>query len=355
MRQRASGPEGRGGPGSSPRSAAGSSTGSAQQTQAGRGPVLDAAQLEVLRRYGSEHDVAAGDVLFADGDETYDLIVLLAGRGPRSSRATASRARRLSPRYGPSQFLGEIGLLTGQRVFLSAVATHGRAGPAGSRRAGAAWSWPRSSGLSELILRTFLLRHSILTGRGSGLTLIGSRFDPDTRRLLEVLARNRLAVEVAGAGGIARGRGDAPGAGCARSAICRSSSSRAARCCATPAAATLLDALGHVRPGRHRSARCVRSAGGGSGPGRAGRRGLRGVRRDGHDPGRGHRARRPGGHVVADRELPGLPRGPVRGGAGGPRGLAGPEVRRPHQARRPRLSRCRRRPACTRSRSTTAR
>jgi hypothetical protein len=35
----------------------------------------DAAQLEVLRRYGSEHDVAAGDVLFADGDATYDLIV----------------------------------------------------------------------------------------------------------------------------------------------------------------------------------------------------------------------------------------------------------------------------------------
>ena len=46
--------------------------------------------------------------------------------------------------------------------------------------------------LSELILRAFLLRHSILTRMGSGLTLIGSRFDPDTRRLLEVLARNRL-------------------------------------------------------------------------------------------------------------------------------------------------------------------
>jgi thioredoxin reductase (NADPH) len=47
-------------------------------------------------------------------------------------------------------------------------------------------------GLSDLILRTFLLRHSILMSRGTGLTLIGSRFDRDTRRLLEVLARNRL-------------------------------------------------------------------------------------------------------------------------------------------------------------------
>ena len=46
--------------------------------------------------------------------------------------------------------------------------------------------------LSELILRAFLVRHSILTRISSGLTLIGSRLHPDTRRLLEVLARNRL-------------------------------------------------------------------------------------------------------------------------------------------------------------------
>jgi hypothetical protein len=45
----------------------------------GRSPALDAGQLEVLRRYGTERDVAAGEVLFADGDETYDLIVMLDG------------------------------------------------------------------------------------------------------------------------------------------------------------------------------------------------------------------------------------------------------------------------------------
>jgi hypothetical protein len=48
--------------------------------QPGRSPVLDAAQIAVLRRYGNESDVAAGDVLFAEGDETYDLIVLLQGQ-----------------------------------------------------------------------------------------------------------------------------------------------------------------------------------------------------------------------------------------------------------------------------------
>ena len=169
MRQRASGPDGPDGPGSSPRSAAGSARGSAQQTQAGRGPVLDAAQLEVLRRYGSEHDVAAGEVLFADGDVSYDLIVVLAGQ-VRIIERRGQQGETVIMTYGPSQFLGEIGLLTGQRVFLSAVAsTAGRVlrVPAGQVRVLMA----QELGLSELILRTFLLRHSILTGLG--------RADPD--------------------------------------------------------------------------------------------------------------------------------------------------------------------------------
>ncbi len=159
-------------------------------SQPGRSPVLDDAQLQVLRGYGSEREMAVGDVLFADGDETYDLIVLLAGtadivesRGRPQARVVAS--------FGPSEFLGEIGIFTGQRAFLGAVATSaGRllAVPVAQLRRVMA----NEPALSDLILRTFLLRHSILMSRGVGLTLIGSRFGADTRRLLEVLARNRL-------------------------------------------------------------------------------------------------------------------------------------------------------------------
>jgi thioredoxin reductase (NADPH) len=156
----------------------------------GRSPVLDAAQLGVLRGYGSERDVAAGDVLFADGDETYDLIVLLAGTADIIEGYGQPEASVVAS-YGPSEFLGEIGMLTGQRAFLSAVTNSaGRvlAVPVAQLRGVMA----QEPGLSDLILRTFLLRHSVLMSRGSGLTLIGSRFDPDTRRLLEIMARNRL-------------------------------------------------------------------------------------------------------------------------------------------------------------------
>ena len=171
--------------------AARSGGGASEQSHPGRSPVLDAAQLEVLRRYGSEHDMAAGDVLFADGDVTYDLIVVLAGEA-RIIERRGQPGETVIATYGRSQFLGEIGLLTGQRAYLSAVAsTAGRVLRVPVEQVRVIMAQELS--LSELILRTFLLRHSILTRLGSGLTLIGSRFDAGTRRLLEVLARNRLS------------------------------------------------------------------------------------------------------------------------------------------------------------------
>jgi len=134
--------------------------------------------------------MGAGEVLFADGDLTYDLFVVLAGE-VRLIERRGQPGETVITAYGRSQFLGEIGLLTGQRAYLSAVAaTAGRVLRVPVEQVRVVMA--QEPGLSELILRTFLLRHSILTGLGSGLTLIGSRFDPRTRRLLEVLARNRL-------------------------------------------------------------------------------------------------------------------------------------------------------------------
>jgi thioredoxin reductase (NADPH) len=158
--------------------------------QAGRSPLLDAAQIDVLRGYGTEAAVAAGEVLFAAGDDTYDLVVLLDGHADIVDNHGRPDEAVLAS-YGPSQFLGEIGLLTGQRVYLTALATTAgrilRVSPSQLHVVMA-----QELDLSEVILRAFLLRHSILTHIGSGLTLVGSHFDPDTRRLLEVMARNRL-------------------------------------------------------------------------------------------------------------------------------------------------------------------
>jgi thioredoxin reductase (NADPH) len=158
--------------------------------QPGRSPVLDAAQIEVLRRYGKESDVGPGEILISPDEETYDLIVIIDG-GVEIIQNHGRPDATVLATYGPSQFLGEIGLLTGQRPYLTALAT------AAGRVLRVTVDQLRTVmaqelDLSEVILRAFLLRHSILTHLESGLTLIGSHFHPDTRRLLEVLARNRL-------------------------------------------------------------------------------------------------------------------------------------------------------------------
>ena len=154
-------------------------------------PLLGESQLATFHRYGIEVAVGEGELLFADGDQSYDLIVVLDGKVEIvDNYGTPDEKVMIS--YGSREFLGEKGLLTGQRVFLTAVV----------RASGRVLRVPveqlrvimaQEPELSESILRTLLVRHARLTQLGSGLTLVGSRFDTNTRKLLEVLARNRLS------------------------------------------------------------------------------------------------------------------------------------------------------------------
>jgi thioredoxin reductase (NADPH) len=153
--------------------------------------LLDDLQIEALERYGSEHDVTVGDVLVMDGDDTYDLVVILEGEVQIVERyGQPDQAVIVS--LGPREFLGEIGLLTGQRAYLTAiVSAEGRVlrGSASELHVVIA----QEPKLSEPMLRAFLLRHDWLIYHGSGLTLVGSRFDVNIRSLREVLVRNRLS------------------------------------------------------------------------------------------------------------------------------------------------------------------
>src|SRR6202158_5864390 len=159
--------------------------------QLGYRPVLSGAQLEVLHRYGTEQPVAIGDVLFRDGDETYDLIVLLQGE-VQIVEHYAQPDEFVIVTYRPGEFMGEIGLLTGQRAYLTAVVSApGRVLRIRAQQVHTIMD--QELELSELILRAFLVRHARLTRLGSGLTLVGCSFEVHTRRLLEVLSRNRLS------------------------------------------------------------------------------------------------------------------------------------------------------------------
>lgn len=172
---------------------------------------LGPAQLDALRKYGSEQATYPGDVLFTDGDRTYDFIVVLEGSIEIIEGSGTLRPEAFVT-YGPNEFVGEIGLLTGQRVFVTGrVAEGGRILRVPSREVRSIMA--QEPDLSELILRAFLFRRSLLTSRGTGLTLVGSRFCVDTRRLLELIARNRLSsqwIELEGAAELEAGLQELP-------------------------------------------------------------------------------------------------------------------------------------------------
>lgn len=152
-------------------------------------PPLDAEQLALLRRYGQEQPTTARQVLFREGDRAYDFIVVLSGAVTVVDHQ-AGVTRELAT-VAPGRFLGELGILTGERVFATAVVSE----------PGSVLVVPvdrlqeviaQDQGLSDLIVQTALRRRQWLLQQRAGLQIIGSRSSPDARRLREFAARNRL-------------------------------------------------------------------------------------------------------------------------------------------------------------------
>jgi thioredoxin reductase (NADPH) len=160
--------------------------------QDGAFPRLSDERRARLRALGQVRAVEAGEVLFRDGDVTCDFFVVESG-------AVAivqgyERENRVIVVHGPHSFLGELNLLAGSRIYLTAVV----------REAGEVIQVPvarlrevvaQDPELSNLILGAFLARRTLLIEAGTGVKLVGSRYSPDTRRLREFLARNRMPYQ----------------------------------------------------------------------------------------------------------------------------------------------------------------
>jgi thioredoxin reductase (NADPH) len=153
-------------------------------------PRLTPQQLSLLDQAGTRRVVRAGDVLVREGDRDRDFLVVLAGTVGVVDGYGTPQERTIRV-HGPGRFLDEIGLLTGQPAFVSMVALQDGeilAVPLARLRDLVS----RDPQLGDLILQAFLLRRELLAGQGVGLRIVGSRFSPDTRRLREFAARNRL-------------------------------------------------------------------------------------------------------------------------------------------------------------------
>jgi thioredoxin reductase (NADPH) len=95
-------------------------------------------------------------------------------------------------RHGPSSFLGEMNLLSGQTVFLTAVVTRPLRYVAVDREVLRRLLFEDGS-LSDLLLTAFIERRELLQReQGVGVEIFGSRDSAETRRLLDFARRQRL-------------------------------------------------------------------------------------------------------------------------------------------------------------------
>src|SRR5579863_4359716 len=90
-------------------------------------PKLSPSQLARLSAWAELVSVDVGDVLFTAGDAEYDLIIIESGEVEVIREATPDSSAEVVARHGAGRFLGELNMLTGQAVYLTArVAVAGR-------------------------------------------------------------------------------------------------------------------------------------------------------------------------------------------------------------------------------------
>jgi thioredoxin reductase (NADPH) len=148
---------------------------------------LSSSQLATLAEHGEERTAAAGEELFRIGDATYPFIAILEGEA-----AVLDGAGHEIVRHGPSGFLGEMNLLSGQTVFLTAVALEPMRYIAVEREE-LRRLLLEDSALSDLLLSAFIQRRELLQQRqGIGIEFLGPRDSGATRRLVDFAKRQRL-------------------------------------------------------------------------------------------------------------------------------------------------------------------
>src|SRR5258706_2375771 len=149
-------------------------------------PSLSASQLATLAAAGEERRAGVGDVLYTVGDATYPFIAIREGEV-----AILDAAGNEIIRHGASSFLGELNLLSGQTVFLTAVVTKPLRYVAVDRDTLRALLFDDGP-LSDLVLSTFIARREALQRvEGVGLEIVGPRSSETTRQMPASARANR--------------------------------------------------------------------------------------------------------------------------------------------------------------------
>jgi thioredoxin reductase (NADPH) len=143
--------------------------------------------------FGIERPVAPGELLFEAGEASYDLFVVLDGEVEIVRSDTDQQEAPIFV-FGPSSFVGELNLLTGQRRFLTARVTR-----AGRVLVIAQPEFRRLMSLrptlADTIFGVLVARRELLrSGQGAqAIQIVGSRYSPEAMGLRAFAEHSRLA------------------------------------------------------------------------------------------------------------------------------------------------------------------
>lgn len=153
-------------------------------------PRLTAGQIDTLLPWGRVRPTAPGEYLWREGDRGFCFYVVLSGR-VEIVESSGAAPRRVAV-HEPGEFTGDVDVLSGRVSLVSAPVLE-----PGEVLELPAEALRRVVGevpeLSELFLRAFLMRRTLLLGQGfQGLRIVGSRFSPEAHQLREFASRNAI-------------------------------------------------------------------------------------------------------------------------------------------------------------------
>jgi thioredoxin reductase (NADPH) len=152
-------------------------------------PTLSASQLATLVELGDERTADVGDVLYRVGDREYPFMAIVEGEVTIRDAAGNEIVR-----HGASGFLGELNLLSGQTVFVTAVVTKPLRYIAVDREVLRSLLY-EDGPLSDVVLSAFIARREALQKvQGIGLEIVGPHSSKSTMRMLDFARSNRLPL-----------------------------------------------------------------------------------------------------------------------------------------------------------------
>jgi thioredoxin reductase (NADPH) len=156
-------------------------------------PTLNAADMALVAQFGDLRHVLEGEYLYREGDATNEFFVLVSAEIDVIMTVDGQESLILS--HGPGRFLGELNMLSGLRVFVSARVTTAGDVVAISRDRLRELMATKPQ-LGDTILAAFMARRGMLMkGAAPTVRVIGSQFSPESLHIREFLTRSRIPHE----------------------------------------------------------------------------------------------------------------------------------------------------------------